>query len=130
MSVRGVRGATTAVANTAEEITEATQELIVALVHFNELTIEEIASAIWTTTRDLTAEFPAKAARQVGWADVPQMCAHEMDVPGALAMCIRVTLHVNTQKAQRDVRHVYLRGATVLRPEYAVDTSAITANNR
>lgn len=130
MSVRGVRGATTAVANTAEEITEATQELIAALVHFNELTIEEIASAIWTTTRDLTAEFPAKAARQVGWADVPQMCAHEMDVPGTLAMCIRVTLHINTEKAQRDVHHVYLHGATVLRPEYAVDTSAITATNR
>ncbi|MDQ6908295.1 MAG: chorismate mutase [Chloroflexota bacterium] len=130
MVVRGVRGATTAAANTAEEIIEATQELIAALVHFNELNIEEIASAIWTTTRDLTAEFPAKAARQVGWADVPQMCAHEMDVPGALPMCIRVTLHINTEKAQRDVRHVYLHGATVLRPEYAVDTSAITATNR
>lgn len=130
MGVRGVRGATTATANTAEEIIEATQELIAALVHFNELSADEIASAIWTTTRDLTAEFPAKAARQVGWADVPQMCAHEMDVPGALAMCIRVTLHINTQKAQGEIRHVYLHGATVLRPEYAVDTSAIAADSR
>ncbi|HEY8291862.1 MAG TPA: chorismate mutase [Thermomicrobiales bacterium] len=126
MAVRGVRGATTATANTAEEIIEATQELIAALVHFNDLNTDEIASAIWTTTRDLTAEFPAKAARQVGWGDVPQMCAHEMDVPGALAMCIRVTLHINTQKTQREVRHVYLHGATVLRPEYAVDAAALS----
>ncbi len=130
MAVRGVRGATTATANTAEEIIEATQELIAALAHFNELSTDEIASAIWTTTRDLTAEFPAKAARQIGWADVPQMCAHEMDVPGALAMCIRVTLHVNTEKSQQEIRHVYLRGATVLRPEYAVDTSATAADRR
>jgi len=117
MVVRGVRGATTATANTAEEIIEATQELIAALAHFNELSTDEIASAIWTTTRDLTAEFPAKAARQVGWADVPQMC-------------IRVTLHVNTEKSQQEIRHVYLRGATVLRPEYAVDTSATAADRR
>src|SRR6476620_11516159 len=114
MAVRGVRGATTAMANTAEEIIEATQELIAALVRFNELDTAEIASAIWTTTRDLNAEFPALAARQVGWGDVPQMCAHEMDVPGKLGLCIRVTLHINTEKSQRDVRHVYLRGATVL----------------
>jgi len=127
MAVRGVRGATTALANTAEEIIEATQELIAALVRFNELDTADIASAIWTTTRDLNAEFPAKAARQVGWGDVPQMCAHEMDVPGTLAMCIRVTLHVNTEKSQRDVRHVYLRGATVLRPEYAVDMAETPA---
>jgi chorismate mutase len=130
MVVRGVRGATTATANTAEEIIEATQELIAALVHYNALNTEEIASAFWTTTRDLTAEFPAFAARQVGWADVPQMCAHEMDVPGKLGMCIRVTLHVNTEKTQQEIRHVYLRGATVLRPEYAVDISATAADSR
>jgi chorismate mutase len=123
MAVRGIRGATTATANTAEDITEATQELIAALVRVNSLDTEEIASAFWTTTRDLIAEFPAAAARRVGWADVPQMCAHEMAVPGGLAMCIRVTLHVNTEKSQRDIRHVYLRGATVLRPEYALDAA-------
>ncbi|MCA1668422.1 MAG: chorismate mutase [Thermomicrobia bacterium] len=130
MAVRGVRGATTAAANTAEEIIEATQELIAALMRVNELDTEAIASAIWTTTRDLTAEFPAFAARQAGWADVPQMCAHEMDVPGKLGMCIRVTLHVNTEKVQREIRHVYLRGATVLRPEYAVDSLAAATGNR
>ncbi len=125
--MRGVRGATTATANTAEEIIEATQELIDALVRANQLSADDIASAFWTTTRDLTAEFPAFAARQVGWADVPQMCAHEMDVPGKLGMCIRVTLHINTEKAQRDIRHVYLRGATVLRPEYAVDLASLVS---
>jgi chorismate mutase len=127
MAVRGVRGATTATANTAEEIIEATQELIAALIRVNELRTEDIASAFWTTTRDLTAEFPAFAARQVGWADVPQMCAHEMDVPGKLGMCIRVTLHINTERTQQEIRHVYLRGATVLRPEYAVDLSTINS---
>lgn len=126
MAMRGVRGATTAAANTAEEIIEATQELIAALIRLNDLDTEDIASAFWTTTRDITAEFPAFAARQVGWADVPQMCAHEMDVPGKLAMCIRVTLHINTEKSQRDVRHVYLRGAKALRPEYAVEMAELT----
>lgn len=126
MAMRGVRGATTAAANTAEEIIEATQELIAALIRLNDLDTEEIASAFWTTTRDLTAEFPAFAARQVGWADVPQMCAHEMDVPGKLPMCIRVTLHINTEKRQREVRHVYLRGAQALRPEYAVEMAELT----
>ncbi len=124
MAVRGVRGATTATANTAEEIVEATQELAAALIRLNELDTTDIASAFWTTTRDLTAEWPAFAARQLpGWSDVPQMCAHEMDVPGGLKMCVRVTLLINTEKTQREVRHVFMRGATVLRPEYAVDAA-------
>ncbi len=119
MAVRGIRGATTATANTAEEIIEATQELLTALLAANEIPREEIASAFWTTTPDLTAEWPAFAARQMGFADVPQMDAHEMNVPGQLPLAIRVLLHVNTEKAQSAVRHVFLRGATVLRPEYA-----------
>jgi chorismate mutase len=94
------------------------------LVHVNSLDTEDIASAFWTTTPDLNTEFPAAAARKVGWGDVPQMCAHEMSVPGGLSLCIRVTLHVNTEKSQREIRHVYLRGAAVLRPEYALDLSA------
>jgi len=119
MAVRGIRGATTAKANTAEEIIEATQELLTALLAANGMPREEIASAFWTTTPDLTAEWPALAARQMGFGDVPQMDAHEMNVPGQLALAIRVLLHVNTEKAQSEVRHVFLRGATVLRPEYA-----------
>ena len=127
MAVRGVRGATTTAANTSEEIIEATQELIAALIRLNDLDTEDIASAFWTTTRDVTAEFPAFAARQVGWADVPQMCGHEMDVPGKLTMCIRVTLHINTEKSQREIRHVYLRGAKALRPEYAVEMAELSS---
>ena len=119
MAIRGIRGATTATANTSEEIIEATQELLTALLSANELPLEDIASAFWTTTPDLTAEWPALAARQMGFADVPQMNAHEMSVPGQLMMTIRVLMHVNTEKSQREVRHVYLRDAIRLRPEYA-----------
>ena len=119
MATRGIRGATTATANTSEEIIEATQELLTALLSANDLLLEDIASAFWTTTPDLTAEWPALAARQMGFADVPQMNAHEMSVPGQLMMTIRVLMHVNTEKSQREVRHVYLRDAIRLRPEYA-----------
>ncbi len=119
MAIRGIRGATTATANTSEEIIEATQELLTALLSANDLPLEDIASAFWTTTPDLTAEWPAFAARQIGFADVPQMNAHEMSVPGQLMMTIRVLMHVNTEKSQREVRHVYLRDAIRLRPEYA-----------
>lgn len=119
MAIRGIRGATTATANTSEEIIEATQELLTALLSANDLPLEDIASAFWTTTPDLTAEWPAFAARKMGFADVPQMNAHEMSVPGQLMMTIRVLMHVNTEKSQREVRHVYLRDAIRLRPEYA-----------
>ena len=121
MAVRGIRGATTVGANTAEAIVEATQELIAALVRMNDLDLADVASAFWTTTPDLNAEWPAFAARQVGWGDVPQLNAHEMSVPGQLPLCVRVLLHVNTEKAPTAVRHVFMRGAKVLRPEYAVE---------
>ncbi len=124
MSVRGIRGATTATANTAEEIMEVTQELVRAIVAANTLDLAEVSSAFWTTTRDLNAEWPAAAARQIGWGDIPQMCAHEMDVPGGLKMAVRVLLHVNSEKAQREMRHVYLRGARVLRPDLAEEPAA------
>lgn len=124
MAVRGVRGATTATANTAEEIIEATQEMLEALIGANEIDPTDIASAFFTTTADLTAEFPAYAAGLLpGWQDVPRMCAHEMNVPGRLGMCIRVLLQLNTEKSQAEIRHLYLRGSTVLRPEYAMDTA-------
>lgn len=95
-----------------------------ALVRANDLETTDIVSAFWTATRDLNAIWPATAARQMGWGDVPQMCAHEMDVPGALAMAVRVLLTVNTEKGQREVHHVFLRGAIVLRPEYAPEPPA------
>ena len=114
MLVRGVRGATTVEANTVEAILEATRELLDAMLTANEIDPESIASAFFTTTPDLNAEFPALAARDLG---VALMCAHEMNKPGALPMCLRILLHVNTEKGSRDIKHVYLRDAKQLRPD-------------
>ncbi len=118
MLCRGIRGATTVPANTREAILEATRELLLAMVEANDVRTEDIASAIFTTTPDLTAEFPAVAARELGWTHVALLCGHEMSVPGSLPMCLRVLLHVNTDKGQDDIVHVYLRGAKALRPEF------------
>ncbi|GIW10555.1 MAG: chorismate mutase [Dehalococcoidia bacterium] len=115
MMVRGIRGATTATENSQRAILAATRELLREIVARNGLTTDAIASAYFTTTPDLNAEFPAVAARQLGWHDVPLMCSHEMNVPGALPRCIRVLLLVNTEKAQHEIAHVYLREAVTLR---------------
>jgi chorismate mutase len=116
---RGIRGATTAIANTAEDILEATDELMRTVIALNELDPADVASIIFTTTPDLTATFPALAARDIGWTEVPLMCAHEMAVPGSLQKCVRVLIHVNTTKSAAGIRHVYLKGARELRPEWA-----------
>jgi chorismate mutase len=115
--MRGVRGATTVESNTPEAILEATSELLRELMAANDISVADVASAFFTTTRDLNAEFPAVAANRMGWTDVALLCGHEMDVPGSLRMCLRVLLHVNTVKDARDIRHVYLRGAQALRPD-------------
>ena len=119
MRSRGVRGATTATANTREAICSATQELLRRLIKANEIPMEEIASAFFTVTDDLDAAYPALAAREIGWVYVPLLCAREIAVPGGLARCIRVLLHVNTEKTQERIRHVYLREAAILRPSFA-----------
>lgn len=116
---RGIRGATTAASNTAEDILEATQELMQALIALNDLQTEDVASAIFTTTPDLNATFPAIAAREIGWSEVPLMCSHEMDVPASLQKAVRVLVHVNTTKTASEIRHVYLKNAQQLRPEWA-----------
>ena len=116
---RGIRGATTAIANTAEDILEVTDELMRIIIALNELEPADVASVIFTTTPDLTATFPALAARDIGWTEVPLMCAHEMAVPGSLQKCVRVMIHVNTTKSAAEIRHVYLKGARELRPEWA-----------
>ena len=116
---RGIRGATTAIANTAEDILEATNELMRTVIALNELDPADVASVIFTTTPDLTATFPALAARDIGWTEVPLMCAHEMAVPGSLQKCVRVMIHVNTIRTAAEIRHVYLKGARELRPEWA-----------
>jgi chorismate mutase len=117
MPCRGIRGATTVEANTVEAISSATRELLEALVSANDLEPADLASAIFSTTPDLNADFPAYAARQLGWIEVPLLCTHEMNVPGGLPKCIRVLLHWNTHREAGEVVHVYLRGATILRPD-------------
>jgi chorismate mutase len=117
MVTRGVRGATTVESNTVEAILEATKDLLAAMVKANDIDPDDVASAFFTTTPDLNAEFPAVAARDMGWSDVALLCGHEMNKPGALPMCLRILLHVNTDRGKRDIRHVYLRGARVLRPD-------------
>ena len=121
MSARvcGIRGATTVQENTPEAILGATTELLTELMRTNGFQAGDVASAFFTTTRDLNAEFPAVAANRMGWTDAALLCGHEMDVPGSLAMCLRVLLHVNTEKQQRELNHIYLRGAKALRPDRA-----------
>jgi len=117
MRCRGIRGATTVDANTREAILQAATELLSQMVLANGVQPDEVASVFFTTTRDLNADFPALAARQMGWNDVALMCAHEMEVPGSLSMCLRILLHVNTEKQPDEIVHVYLRDARVLRPD-------------
>jgi chorismate mutase len=115
MKCRGIRGATTVEANTKAEIVLATQELLRMLVEANQFELDDLAAAIFTTTPDLTAEFPAWAARQMGWTEAALMCGHEMNVPGALQKCIRVLLLVNTDKRMSEIQHLYIKGAKDLR---------------
>lgn len=122
VSCRGVRGATTVDANTSEAILHATRELLEQLVAANGIAVEDIASAFFTATPDLNACFPAQAARQLGWTEVALMGAQEMDVPGAVSMCLRVLIHWNTPKPQSAIQHVYLRGAVALRPDRQAST--------
>jgi chorismate mutase len=114
---RGVRGATTVAANTREEILTATRQLVALMVRRNGIESKDVASALFTTTADLDAEFPAQAARQLGWIDVPLLCGHEMSIPGSLPRCIRVLVHWNTELPQSAIQHVYIRDAERLRPD-------------
>ncbi|MBI2165228.1 MAG: chorismate mutase [Chloroflexi bacterium] len=112
---RGLRGATTADSNTKEAILSATRELLERLAKANQIAPEDLAAAFFTTTRDLNVEFPAVAARQMGWNGVALLCGHEMDVPDGLPGCVRVLLLVNTTKRPEELVHVYLKGAKDLR---------------
>jgi len=117
MQCRGVRGATTADANSRDEILTATRQLLALMIRLNDIQPEDVASAVFSATRDLNAEFPALAARQLGWLDVPLLCTNEMDVPGSLSQCIRVLVNWNTQRSQTDITHVYIKKAVRLRPD-------------
>lgn len=115
MWCRGIRGATTVENNTREDILVATRELLQEIIEANDLKSEDIAYAYFTTTPDLNAEFPAVAARQLGWTNVALLCGHEMDVVGSLPKCLRVLVLFNTEKSADEIVHVYMKGAENLR---------------
>jgi chorismate mutase len=117
MMFRGVRGATTVAANNADLIVSAARELLGALIDANDIHEDHVASVIFTTTPDLTAAYPAKAARIVGWTQTALLGCQEMDNPDGLPRCIRVLIHWNTDKALSEINHVYLNGAESLRPD-------------
>ncbi|MBT5856004.1 chorismate mutase [bacterium] len=115
---RGIRGAITVDQNDRAEILTNTRELLDTLIKENNIHTDDIASIFFSVTQDLNAEFPAVAARDMGLVHTPLLCLNEIDVPGKLKLCIRVLMHVNTPKAQKEVRHAYLRNAVSLRPDH------------
>lgn len=117
MTLRGIRGATTAEQNSEEEILSRTEELLSEIIARNGLVIEDIASVIFSVTDDLDAVFPAKAARNLGWVYTPLFCTREIPVQGSLDRCIRVLMHVNTDRDQKEMVPVYLHEAKKLRPD-------------
>ena len=115
---RGLRGATTVERDDADAILGATRELLEALIRENDLRPEDVASALFTVTPDLSTAYPARAARDLGWTHVALMCANEIAVPAGLPRCIRVLIHWNTDRSQAEVHHTYLREARTLRPDF------------
>ena len=114
---RGVRGATTVENDDREEILNATRQLLALMIRQNEIQSEDVASVQFTVTADLKSEFPALAARQLGWLEVPLLCGYEVSIEGSLERCIRILLHWNTEKVQSEIHHVYLHEAKRLRPD-------------
>ena len=114
-AVRGIRGAVTAAWNSEEAILEATRSLLAEMVTAHGVQLADIAAVHFSVTADLNAAFPAKAARQMGWLSVPLFCHREIDVPGALASCIRILMLWNTEKKQDEIKHIYLGETKSLR---------------
>jgi chorismate mutase len=117
VAVRAVRGAVQVDADDREQLLEATSELVLTVLERNELAPDDLISVVFTTTPDLTSEFPAYAARRLGLVDVPLLCAAEVAVPGAMPRVVRLLAHVETERPRSEVRHVYLRGAAALRTD-------------
>ena len=117
MWCRGIRGPTRVAANTRDDILAATEELLQKMIEANQIEKESVACTLFTTTSDLNAEFPAVAARRLGWTGVALMCAQEMDVPDSLTRCLRILILFNTEKKAEEIVHVYIKGAEVLRQE-------------
>lgn len=117
MAVRGIRGAITVKEDKSIEILQATAEVLEEIIKQNELDLEDIASIIFTTTADIKSAFPAEAARSMGLYLVPLLCSQEIEVQGSIPLCIRLLFHVNTNKSQEEIRHVFLRDASKLRKD-------------
>ena len=118
-SVRAIRGATQATANTAEAVDVATKELLLAIMKENGLSPDSVISVIFTVSRDLNAAFPASSAREVGFGEVPLLCGVEIDVPGALERTIRIMAHVESDRSKSEIAHIYLGAAKSLRRDIA-----------
>lgn len=119
--LRGIRGAITVEQNSEKEILAASRELLDAIIKENDVVAEDIASIIFTMTSDLDACFPARAARNKGFKYVPLLNTLELNVPGSLARCVRILVHVNTAKSQKDIKHIYLKEAACLRVDLKPD---------
>lgn len=117
MIMRGIRGATTVNEDRVEQVLQATRELLQIMQEENDFAIEDVASALFTVTSDVRSVFPAAAARSIGWDKVPLMCFQEIEVPESLPLCIRVLVHVNTDKSQGEIKHIYLKEARSLRED-------------
>lgn len=116
--IRGVRGATTISKNTEIEIIESTEELLLMMIQQNDLEATDVASVFISVTSDINAAFPAKALRRIpDWTFVPVMCMNEINVDGSLPLCIRIMMHINTEKEQHQIHHIYLKNTTKLRPD-------------
>jgi chorismate mutase len=126
MRLFALRGASTVDQNDPQAILGATEWLLREIMKRNDLIVDDVVSCIFTLTDDLDAEFPAVAARNIGFDKVPLLCAHEMAVPGSLQACVRVLLQVNTTKSAQEIKHVYLKGACELRPEWAYSDEQVT----
>ncbi len=120
MICRGIRGATTVEEDTPEAILQGTRELLALMIRLNGIESVDVCSAIFTTTRDIVSQYPALAARQLGWMDVPLLCGHEMEVPDSVPMCVRIMVHWNTETPQEEIHHVYLKAAQSLRPDQSL----------
>ncbi|MEM6284006.1 MAG: chorismate mutase [Chloroflexota bacterium] len=128
MRVRGIRGATTVEHNTADEIIRATRTLLEKLIEENNIVEDDVASVLFTTTPELTAAFPAKAARDMGWSQVALMGMAEIAAADGIPMCIRVLIHWNTEKELDEIVHVYMRGAEILRKDLYPDHRVYVKN--
>ena len=120
---RGIRGAITVEANTREAILDAARELLTAIIDTNGIEPDDVGGVFFTATVDLNAEYPALAAREMGWQEVAILCGHEMSVPGGMPMVLRIMVMWNTTRSAKEIRHVYLRDAQRLRPDRAYQPS-------